>query len=157
VAGIESPGLTAAPAIAEHVVDLVKKKRALVGGNRAFDPVRKKPVRMMELTDREKNELIRKNPNYGRIVCRCESVSEGEVVDAIRRRVGATTLDGLKRRVRAGMGRCQAGFCTPLLLQILSRERKIDVTEIVKEQRGSYLIVGKTKEDAGSDPRSEEK
>ena len=146
VAGIESPGLTAAPAIAEYVVGLVKTKRSNIGENKEFDPIRKKPIRMMELTDREKNELIRKNPSYGRIVCRCENVSEGEVTDAIKRKVGAKTLDGLKRRVRAGMGRCQAGFCTPLLLQILSREMKVDVTEIVKERRGSFLVIGKTKE-----------
>jgi glycerol-3-phosphate dehydrogenase len=154
VAGIESPGLTAAPAIAEYVVGLVKTKRSNIGEKKEFNPTREKPVRMMELTDREKNELIRKNPSYGRIVCRCENVSEGEVVDAIRRKIGAKTLDGLKRRVRAGMGRCQAGFCTPLLLDILSRETRMEVTDIVKERAGSFLVVGKTKENLPSEGKT---
>ena len=123
-AGIESPGLTSAPAIGRMAAELAKK--------------------ILDL--KERNELIRKNPAYGRIVCRCEMISEGEILDAIHRPLGATTMDGIKRRTRAGMGRCQAGFCTPKTMEILERELKIRQEEITKNGAGSEMIVGRNKD-----------
>ena len=90
---------------------------------------------------------IRKNPLYGKIVCRCEQVSEGEIMDAIHRPVGARSLDGVKRRVRAGMGRCQAGFCTPRTMEILARECNLPLTAICKNSPGSEMLVGMMGED----------
>ena len=94
----------------------------------------------------EKKKLIEENPLYANVVCRCELVTEGEIVDAIKRPLGATTLDGVKRRTRAGMGRCQAGFCSPKTVEILARELGVDEAEITKNNKGSEFIVGKIKE-----------
>jgi glycerol-3-phosphate dehydrogenase len=145
VAGIESPGLTAAPAIAQYVRELLDGMTGGLEERKDFNPLRRKVIRFMDLPEDRKNELIRKDPNFGRIICRCESVTEGEIVDAIHRRVGARTLDGVKKRVRPGMGRCQGGFCTPQVLEILARELDIEVTEIVKSEIDSYILTGPTK------------
>jgi len=145
VAGIESPGLTAAPAIARHVRDLIS---GIMGGleeKKDFNPLRRKVIRFMDLPDERKNELIRKDPRYGRVVCRCEHITEGEIVDAIHRKVGARTVDGIKKRVRPGMGRCQGGFCGPQVLRILARELGKNPTEIVKNECDSYILTGSTK------------
>ena len=144
-AGIESPGLTSAPAIGRMVAELAKKILDLKE-NPAFCKTRKGILNPAELTAKERNELIRKNPAYGRIVCRCEMISEGEILDAIHRPLGATTMDGIKRRTRAGMGRCQAGFCTPKTMEILERELKIRQEEITKNGAGSEMIVGRNKD-----------
>jgi len=144
-AGIESPGLTAAPAIAEEVVRLLKARAGEPKKRADFNPLRRKVIRFMELKDNEKRELVRKNPAYGRVVCRCENVTEGEVVDAISRKAGATTLNGIKRRVRPGMGRCQGGFCAPKVMEILARELGRDMQEIVNEGKESYILSGTTK------------
>jgi len=138
-AGIESPGLTSAPAIGRLAAEIVKE-------NPAFCKTRKGILNPAELTAKERNELIRKNPAYGRIVCRCEMISEGEILDSIHRPLGATTMDGIKRRTRAGMGRCQAGFCTPKTMEILERELKIRQEEITKNGAGSEMIVGRNKD-----------
>ena len=145
VAGIESPGLTAAPAIAEEVIRLLKAKAGKLIKRADFNPLRQKVIRFMELKDHEKAELIKKNPAYGRVICRCENVTEGEVVDAISRKAGATTVNGIKRRVRPGMGRCQGGFCTPKVMEILARELGRDMQEIVNEGKDSYILSGTTK------------
>jgi glycerol-3-phosphate dehydrogenase len=100
----------------------------------------------MEMTMEERNALIKENPAYGQIICRCESVSEGEILDAIHRPLGAKSLDGVKRRVRAGMGRCQGGFCAPRVMEILARELGVSQLEVTKAGPGSELLVGKTKE-----------
>lgn len=144
-AGIESPGLTSAPAIGRMVAELAKKILDLKE-NPAFCGARKGILNPAELTAKERNELIRKNPAYGRIVCRCEMISEGEILDSIHRPLGATTMDGIKRRTRAGMGRCQAGFCTPKTMEILERELKIRQEEITKNGAGSEMIVGRNKD-----------
>jgi glycerol-3-phosphate dehydrogenase len=144
-AGIESPGLSSAPAIAEMIVEMVVKKldpMQKVG----FDAVRKGIPKFRELNNKERNELIKARPEYGRIVCRCELVTEGEIIDSIRRPLGATTLDGVKRRTRAGMGRCQAGFCSARVLDILARELKVESTEVTKFGGDSRLLVGKNKD-----------
>lgn len=145
VAGIESPGLTAAPAIAHYVRDLLSRRRDAPEERKDFNPRRRRAIRFMDLAEERKNELIRKDPRFGRIICRCESVTEGEIVDAVHRKVGATTLDGVKKRVRPGMGRCQGGFCGPQVLQILARELGKDPTEIVKNEVESYILTGPTK------------
>ena len=142
-AGIESPGLTSAPAIGEYMAALVAERLGLEK-KADFNPIRRGVVRLNELTAAERAEKIRENPLYGSIVCRCETVSEGEIVDAIRRPLGATTLDGVKRRTRAGMGRCQAGFCSPRVMDILARELGVPVTAIRKNGRGSEIVCGKT-------------
>jgi len=145
VAGIESPGLTAAPAIAEEVVRLLKATAGELKKRADFNPLRRKVIRFIELKDHEKTELVRKNPAYGRVICRCENVTEGEVIDAISRKAGATTVNGIKRRVRPGMGRCQGGFCAPKVMEILARELGRDMREIVNEGKESYIISGTTK------------
>ena len=140
-AGIESPGLSCAPAIGEYLAGMIEEKAGL-GKNPNFNPVRKGIVKAARLNTEERAELIRKNPAYGAIVCRCETISEGEIVDAITRTLGARSMDGIKRRVRQGMGRCQAGFCTPRAMEILSRETGIPITEICKNRKGSEMIKG---------------
>ena len=99
----------------------------------------------MELSPEEKAEVIKKDPRYGKIICRCESITEGEIVNAIHRSFGSITLDGVKRRCRPGMGRCQGGFCGPKVQEIIARELKIPMEDIYQEKDGSYILVGKTK------------
>lgn len=140
-AGIESPGLSSAPAIGEHMAALVAGRlRAEVRSD--FKPTRKGIARIAALPAEARRARIAENPLYGRIVCRCEQISEGEIVDAIRRPLGATSMDGVKRRVRAGMGRCQAGFCTPRVMEILARETGVPVSAIRKNVAGSELVPG---------------
>ena len=140
-AGIESPGLSSAPAIGVRIAEeLARKLNAQKKTD--FKAERRGIVHLAELDLEKRAELIRRNPLYGRIVCRCEQISEGEIVDAIRRPVGAVSLDGVKRRVRAGMGRCQAGFCTPRTMEILSRELNRPMETICKNVPGSELLIG---------------
>ena len=149
VAGIESPGLTSAPAIGVYVCELVKKMidgKVDLKEKADFIETRKGIVHFSELSLEEKERIIKDNPAYGQIVCRCETVTEGEILDAIRRPLGARTLDGVKRRVRAGMGRCQGGFCTPRIMEILSRECGISMEEICKNNPDSRMIVGTNKD-----------
>lgn len=145
-AGIESPGLVSAPAIAEEVDRLLHENGFSAAQKTDFQPYRKAFVRMAQRSAEEKAEQIAKNPLYGNIICRCETVSEGEIVEAIQRPGGARTLDGVKRRVRAGMGRCQGGFCAPRVIAILARELGVDPTTLLKESRGSKLLVGHLKD-----------
>lgn len=144
LAGIESPGLTAAPAIAADVSRLLAEAGLELEAKEDFQPRREGVVRFSTLSRAEQDELIRKDPSFGRIICRCESITEGEIVDAIRR--GAHTLDGIKFRARAGAGRCQGGFCQPLIAQIISRELGISVTEVTKAGPGSEVVISKAKE-----------
>jgi glycerol-3-phosphate dehydrogenase len=144
VGGIQSPGITAAPAIAKRVVEILKGGGLELREKPSFNPIRRAPPRFRELSDEEREALIARDGRYGHVVCRCEHVTEGEVVEAVRR--GATTLDGVKFRTRAGMGRCQGGFCTPHLLRILSRELGKRVEEITKKGGKSRVVVGRIKE-----------
>ncbi len=146
VAGIESPGLTASPAIGKYVVDLLKDIHGGFKEKEDFNPYRREMISFMELSPEEKHEMIKKDPRYGRIICRCENITEGEIVDAIHRKAGGRTVDGIKRRVRAGMGRCQGGFCQPRVIEILARELGIDITEVVKDGPNSNIAIGETKE-----------
>ncbi len=145
VAGIESPGLSASPAIGEYTAELVRDLLKLTEKD-DFIATRKGILNPAELSLEQRNALIQENPAYGQIICRCESISEGEILDAIHRPLGARSLDGVKRRVRAGMGRCQGGFCAPRVMEILARELGIDPMEVTKAGPGSELLVGVTKE-----------
>lgn len=138
-AGIESPGLSSAPAIGEYLAGLIAKK-AGAKKKEHFISTRKAIPHLAAMPFEERRELIKKRPEYGRIVCRCEQISEGEIVDAIHRIPGARSLDGIKRRVRQGMGRCQAGFCTPLAMEILSRETGIPMEHIAKNRPASEFL-----------------
>lgn len=143
VAGIQSPGLTAAPAIAKYVVKILEKEINLIK-KRNFKRTRNKILKIRELNNNEREKIIRKNSDYGKIICRCEEVSLAEVKEAIRR--GAKTLDGIKYRVRCGMGRCQGGFCTPRVLMTMSKELNIDPKEITKFGRNSKILFSETKD-----------
>ena len=144
-AGIESPGLSSAPAIGEMVAGILKEKYDLKEKEN-FISVRKGVTNLNEMTLEERNAYIRQNPAYGNIICRCEMVSEGEIIDAIRRPLGAKSFDGVKRRTRAGMGRCQAGFCSPRTMEILSRELGIPMEQITKSGGRSRIIEGTNKD-----------
>lgn len=143
-AGIKSPGLSCAPAIGEYMAELVAKK----GGfepNPLFNPIRRPNVKMARMTDDEKNSLIQKDSRYGRIICRCEMITEGEIVDVIHRNAGGRTVNGIKRRARPGAGRCQGGFCSPRVMEILAREMNLDMIDICLESKDSKLLMGLTK------------
>ncbi|MFH1460264.1 MAG: NAD(P)/FAD-dependent oxidoreductase [Candidatus Omnitrophota bacterium] len=143
VAGIQSPGLTAAPAIAEMVRDLLKTHGLTLNKKLIFQKFRQKTAHLFAVSLKKAEKLIRKKAEYGDIVCRCEMVSAQEIQDAIKR--GACTLDGVKFRTRAGAGRCHGGFCTCRILKILTKQLKVDVTKISKKGKGSELIISKTR------------
>lgn len=147
-AGIESPGLTSAPAIGEYLSELIAGKLGLAP-NESFDPIRKGVPKVADMPVEERAELIKRDPRYGNIICRCEEVSEGEILDAVHGVLGARTLDGVKRRTRAGMGRCQAGFCSPRVMDILSRELELDLTEIRKSGKDSQIVLQRTRKEVG--------
>ena len=144
-AGIESPGLTSAPAIGVYVAQLITE-RDHAPEKKNFVAKRKGIPCMATASPEERKRLVAANPLYANVVCRCELVTEGEIVDAINRPLGAKTLDGIKRRVRAGMGRCQAGFCTPKQMDILSRELGIPLEDIVKSGKDAKILCGPTKQ-----------
>ena len=145
--GIESPGLTSAPAIAEYVVELLSSNGVSLEKKENFNPYRKPSHAFREASIEEKNSVIAKDSRYGRIVCRCEGITEGEIVEAIHANPPARDVDGVKRRTRSGMGRCQGGFCSPIVVEILARERGCSVEEITKFGKGSVINYSKTKGD----------
>ena len=145
LAGIESPGLTSAPAIAEYVVNELIGTLLPLERKADFKAERAPDYFFKNLTNEEKTQLILKNPLYGKIVCRCEEITEGEIVRAIHENPPARDLDAVKRRTRASMGRCQGGFCQPRIVEILARELGVDMTEVTKSGEGSELVWGKTK------------
>lgn len=144
-AGIESPGLTCAPALGEYLAGLVAE-RLKAKKKENFVAARKGIPNMALASEEERKKLIAENPAFADVVCRCELVTEGEILAAIHRPVGATTLDGVKRRTRAGMGRCQAGFCSPRTVELLARELNRDMAEITKNEKGSEFLTGYIKE-----------
>lgn len=140
LAGIQSPGLTTAPAVAQDVSEEIVK---LLGGaekNESFDPIRKAPPRLRELSDEKRNELICKNPDYGVIVCRCEEISKGEILDALASPLCVPTVDGIKKRLRPGMGRCQGGFCSPLVTKIIAEYLNVPVSEVKKSNDAAPMV-----------------
>ncbi|MBU5336444.1 NAD(P)/FAD-dependent oxidoreductase [Intestinibacter bartlettii] len=144
-AGIESPGLTSSPAIGKMVANILKEKLNLEE-NPNFVGTRKGILDPNTLSLEERNQLIKEQPAYGNIICRCEMITEGEIIDAIRRPLGAKSLDGVKRRTRAGMGRCQAGFCSPKTMEILERELNLSMFDITKAGGDSNMVLGLIKD-----------
>ena len=143
-AGIESPGLTSAPAIGVKVADMLKEKMGLALKEN-FIAKRKGIINPKELSLDDQKKLIREKPEYGTVICRCETVTEGEILDAIHRPLGAKSLDGVKRRTRAGMGRCQAGFCSPKVMEILARALGVSMLDITKSGGTSTIVRKQTK------------
>ena len=147
-AGIQSPGVTAAPAIAVEIAGWVREylgASAPVEKNNSFDPVRHAPPRLAGLSSDERNRLIEKNPDYGEIVCRCEEISRGEIIDALNSGLCVPTVDGIKKRLRPGMGRCQGGFCAPLVMQIIAEHQGLSLSEVKKDSEASVITYGRTK------------
>ncbi len=144
-AGIESPGLTSCPAIGKMVANILKDLMRL-SPDPNFNGKRKGILDPNTLSDEERSKLIKEKPAYGQIICRCEMITEGEIIDAITRPLGAKSLDGVKRRTRAGMGRCQSGFCSPKTMEILARERNVSIESITKSGGDSRIIVGTNKD-----------
>ena len=143
-AGIKSPGLTAAPAIALYMIELLKKSGIKLDKKEDFIPEIERKM-FLERSEADQEKLLKENPLFGRIICRCENITEGDIIDSIHRPVGAKTLDGVKRRCRPGMGRCQGGFCGPKVQEILARELNSEWEEIVLEKKNSYILTGRTK------------
>lgn len=147
LAGIESPGLSSAPAIAEYVEKLLLDNGLKADKKTDYNPIRRPSHYFRELSMEEKNEVIKKNPRYGKIVCRCEGITEGEIVEAILNNPPATDIDGVKRRTRSGMGRCQGGFCSPTVVEVIARELGVPFESVTKFGKGSVINYGKTKGD----------
>ena len=148
LAGIESPGLSSAPAIAEYVEEMLKNEMGVaLSEKKDYNPIRKPAHYFHEMTMAEKNEVIKKDPRYGRMVCRCEGITEGEIVEAIHTNPPASDVDGVKRRTRSGMGRCQGGFCSPTVVEIIAREKGMAFEDVTRFGKGSVINYGKTKGD----------
>jgi glycerol-3-phosphate dehydrogenase len=140
VAGIKSPGLTSAPAIGEYVVELLEKSGLKADKKESYVDSRKHIV-FNNLTAEEKNKLIRENPAFGNVICRCNTVTEGEIIQALHSPLPPRTLDGVKRRAGTGMGRCQGGFCSPRVHEIISRELGIPFEEVELDKKGSRIVI----------------
>lgn len=140
--GIDSPGLSSAPAIAEEIAKILEKQGLTLTKNKSFNGIRRNHHGFFELSVEEKNEIIARDKRFGRIICRCEGVTEGEIVEAIHQNPKATTVDGVKRRTRARMGRCQGGFCTSYITEILARELGVTEEEIALSADRSKLLCG---------------
>lgn len=141
VVGIESPGFASSPAIALMVGDMIKDKKLKDNFNQKRRPL----IRLNKLSFETRQQLIKENKSFGKIVCRCEKVSEGEIIDVIHRSCGATTIKGVKKRIRPGFGKCQGGFCEPLIMNILSKELNKKEEEITYSKDGSYILQSRTK------------
>ena len=146
-AGISSPGLSSAPAIAEETVEALRQAGLQLIPRGDYDPIRKKAKPFREMTAQEREAAIADDPRYGRIICRCETVTEAEIVRAIERTLGTPTLDGVKRRTRAGMGRCQGGFCAPRVMELIAKHGGIPMEKITKNGGKSRLILGRTRQE----------
>ena len=143
VAAIDSPGLTCCVAIAQYVTELMAQAGIVLEPNLTFDPTRQDPHAFQKMNDEEKNEYIQKYPEFGQIVCRCESISEGEILQALRMNPPAPDVDGVKRRTRSGMGRCQGGFCGLHVMKLIAREQGISMEQVTKCGEGSQIVTGK--------------
>ena len=145
-AGVESPGLSSSPAIATYARELLRSAGLELRAKADFNPIRRPMHYYKELTLDEKNEIIKEHPEYAHVICRCETVTEGEILEAIRTNPRPRDVDGVKRRTRASMGRCQGGFCTPYIIDLLAEEMGCDYTDVTKFGGKSYINIGKTKE-----------
>ena len=144
LAGMKSPGLSAAPAVAEEAVAILQQ-RGVLGTEKADYKDGRRHIRFKELSAEEKAKLVKEQPAYGRVICRCETITEGEILAALHSEVPATTIDGVKRRAGAGMGRCQGGFCGPRVLELISKELGMDPLDILQDKNGSNVLVSETK------------
>ena len=144
LAGMKSPGLSAAPAVAEEAVAILQQ-RGVLGTEKADYKDGRRHIRFKELSAEEKAALVKEQPAYGRVICRCETITEGEILAALHSEVPANTIDGVKRRAGAGMGRCQGGFCGPRVLELISRELGIDPLDILQDKNGSNVLLSETK------------
>lgn len=142
-AGISSPGLTSSPAIAEELAGLLRVAGLTLVDEPSFNPIRRPIERFENMPPERKQSAIEDNPLYGHIICRCETVTEAEIVEAVRR--GATSVDAVKRRVRAGLGRCQGGFCMPRIIEIIARELNIPTEQVPKSGKGSNIVLNRTR------------
>ena len=140
LAGIQSPGLTSAPSVALEALELLKNAGLTLKAKSELIPPRP-VVRVKELPPEEQKVKIEENPLYGRVICRCETITEGEIVDALKSPIIPPTVDAIKRRTNAGMGRCQGGFCSPRVLEIIAREKSINPPEVLKDKEGSYILL----------------
>ncbi len=144
VAGFKSPGLSAAPAVAEDIVNMLADDGLeMVKNEGAIDS--RKHIRFKHLDEEDKNRLITENPTFGRVVCRCETITEGEIRAALNSPIPPVSLDGIKRRAGTGMGRCQGGFCGPKVLEIMAKAKKISYEDVIQDGNGSYILTGETK------------
>ncbi len=149
LAGIRSPGLTAAPAIAETAIGILEES-GLKREKKTDFRARRRRIRFADLSPEEKARLVKEDPSYGRVICRCETVTEGEILACMKTPIPPCSVDGVKRRVNAGMGRCQGGFCGPRVVEILSRELHIPPDRVLKDKDGSYILTGKTRGGGGN-------
>lgn len=145
ISGVRSTGLTASVSIGKYVAETLIGMGMAPDFKKDFNHIRRGIVRFTHLTREEQDEMIKKNPLYGNIICRCETVTEGEIVAAIHSPIPARSVDAIKRRLRAGMGRCQGGFCGPRVIEIIARELGISTSEVNKNEAGSYMVVGKVR------------
>jgi len=145
LAGIKSPGLTAAPAIAKMATELLSNSGLKLRKKKKITDSRKR-VRFNTLSPDEKKALIDSDPDYGRVICRCETVTEGEIRDALNSPIPPRSIDAVKRRTNAGMGRCQGGFCGPRVLEIMAKHYNCNLTDVVQDKVGAYVLTSKTKE-----------
>lgn len=148
LAGIKSPGLSSAPAIGEYAAVLLQKAGLALTEKASFCDTREHLV-FKELSAQEKNAVIQKDSRYGRVICRCETITEGEIVDALHSPIPPLTVNGVKRRCNAGMGRCQGGFCGPRVQAIIARELGMNMQDVLMDQAGSYILTGETKQNKG--------
>lgn len=152
VAGIKSPGLSSAPAIGEYVADLLMQDGVKLLHKENYQEELPERVHFKELSPKEKAEAVKKNPLYGRIICRCETVTEGEMVDALHSPIPPVSIDGIKRRCGAGMGRCQGGFCGPRVHEIIARETGMSMEDVMQDRAGMVIVTGETKTGRGENP-----
>lgn len=143
-AGIDSPGLTSAPAIAEYVIDILKGMPIEFNEKRDYNPIRPDIHAFRKMSPKDKNDYIKEHPSYGHIVCRCELISEGEIIDALKRNPPALDMDGVKRRTRSGMGRCQGGFCTPHVMHLIAAVNETPMEQVTKKGAGSEILKERT-------------
>jgi Predicted dehydrogenase len=143
--GIDSPGLSSAPAVGEYIAEILKEEGCKMKPKADFNPERKPIPRFAELPYADQAALIKENPLYGHVICRCETVTEAEIIAALKGPAGACTVDGIKRRVRPGSGRCQGGFCAIRVMEIISRELHIPVEKVLKDHIGSEIVTGRLK------------
>lgn len=140
---IDSPGLTCCVSIAKYIIDLLNKQGIELIVKEAWNGTRKDMHAFRQMSDDEKNSYIKKYPSYGKVVCRCETVTEGEILDAIRTNPPARDIDGVKRRTRSGMGRCQGGFCGPYVMELIAREHNIPLEAVTKNGGDSHMLIGR--------------